>query len=158
MRRPAQDFAGDLLSVLPSGSSAVVCAPAELTGQLATNGVDAVVYLMDGEDYSDFNRSLIVSCLQKRYGLVSDTEAQHADYLVRAARIATDVGVERFYPYELKEAEYDPYFSEHRFCIVYCVHKPAYKAYAEFILSESLPENHNRNGDRPQLVNRKPGA
>ena len=271
--RPSQDFADELLSVLPAGSTAVVCAPKELAGLLATNGVDAVVYPMDSEGYpaatiaavtdfvrrggvlvetggapmyeayvvdakgdvgksrinnpevdrrglrlgfsawwcnkdeipqstpsfatqqaveagfkahpagysgsrfvtaeylkdgdefiplivgksksgrdlasaavlkfdSDFKGCLIVSCLQKGYGPVAHTETQQADYLVRAAKIARDEGVERFYPYELKADEYDPYYSEHHFGIVHrdLKPKPAYKAYAEFILSESLPE------------------
>lgn len=264
--RPSQAFAGELLSVLPRGSSAVVCTPTELTGLLATNGVDAVIYPMDSEGYpaatagavtdfvrrggvlvetggapmydayvvepngdvgkshasnpaadrralrlgftawwcdkkeipqatpsfatkhaveagfkahpagysgrrfvtaeylkegdsfipliagksksgkdlasaavlkfnSDFKGCLVVSCLQKGYGPVAHTESQQADYLVRAAKIARDAGVERFYPYELKADEGDPYYSEHHFGIVHrnLKAKPACTAYAEFI-------------------------
>ena len=49
---PPQDFAAELLAVLPQGSTAVCCAPDELRALLAEDdAVDAVVFPMDSEGY-----------------------------------------------------------------------------------------------------------
>ncbi len=49
---PPQDFAAELLAVLPQGSTAVCCAPDELRALLAEDDVvDAVVFPMDSEGY-----------------------------------------------------------------------------------------------------------
>ncbi len=48
---PPQDFAGELLAVLPQGSTAVCCAPDELRKRLAADEFDAVVFPMDSEGY-----------------------------------------------------------------------------------------------------------
>ena len=257
-----QDFAGELLAVLPAGSTAVCCAPDELREKLATNAFDAVIFPMDSEGYpadvvdsvtdfvrrggilvetggapmyfryradaggnvsedksrspsddrralrlgftawwlnpdipnsthvdatpralaagfmahpagyggtrfvtpeflkdgdefipliagksksgkeiaaaavlkfnSDFKGALVVSGLQKGYGPVAHSERQQALYLVRSILVALAEGVEKFYAYELRATEHDPYYSESHFGIVHrnLAPKPAYGAYA----------------------------
>ncbi len=81
---------------------------------------------------SDFKGALVVSGLQKGYGPVAHSERQQALYLVRSILISLAVGVERFYAYELRATESDPYYSESHFGIVHrnLSLKPAYSAYA----------------------------
>lgn len=261
-RTPSQDFAAELLAVLPEGSTAVCCSPSELKALLATNGADAVVYPMDSEGYpsatveavtdfvrrggvlvetggapmyfaymtdasggvvtdkshnperdrqkvrlgfsawwldkdipkntkafatpralqagfkahpagyggsrfitpkhlgegdefiplvsgkshsgkelaaaavlkfnGDFKGAIIASGIQRGYGPVAHSEEQQAEYLVRSAALALAEGVERFFPYEFRATEHDPYDSESHFGIVHwnLAPKPAYGAYA----------------------------
>ena len=81
---------------------------------------------------SDFKGALVVSGLQKGYGPVAHSERQQALYLVRSILISLAVGVEKFYAYELRATESDPYYSESHFGIVHrnLAPKPAYSAYA----------------------------
>lgn len=259
---PPQDFAGELLAVLPPGSTAVCCAPDELRARLAADEFDAVVFPMDSEGYpadaadavtdfvrrggvlvetggapmyspyradaggnvsedksrapaddrrairlgftawwldpdvprstkvfatpqalaasfkahpagyggtrfvtpefllegdefipllagksksgkdiaaaavlkfgSDFKGALVVSGLQAGFGPIAHSERQQALYLVRSILVSLAVGVEKFYAYELRATESDPYYSESHFGIVHrnLAPKPAYDAYA----------------------------
>ncbi len=261
-KTPPQDFANELLAVLPPGSSATCCAPDELRAKLASNAVDAVVFPMDSEGYpasaveavtdfvrrggvlvetggapmyfayvadsagnvsedkardpaadrramrlgfsawwldpdlpkrtqvfvtpqalsagfkphpagyggtrfvtpeflgpkdefipllvgksnsgkeiaaaavlkfnGDFKGALVVSGLQRGFGPVAHSERQQALYLVRSILIALAEGVEKFYAYEFRATESDPYYSESHFGIVHrnLAPKPAYSAYA----------------------------
>ena len=81
---------------------------------------------------SDFKGALVVSGLQKGYGPVAHSERQQALYLVRSILVALAEGVEKFYAYELRATEHDPYYSECHFGIVHhnLAPKPAYSAYA----------------------------
>ena len=81
---------------------------------------------------SDFKGALVVSGLQKGYGPVAHSERQQALYLVRSILVALAEGVEKFYAYELRATEHDPYYSESHFGIVHrnLAPKPAYSAYA----------------------------
>ena len=81
---------------------------------------------------SDFKGALVVSGLQKGYGPVAHSERQQALYLVRSILISLAEGVEKFYAYELRATESDPYYSESHFGIVHrnLAPKPAYSAYA----------------------------
>ena len=81
---------------------------------------------------SDFRGALVVSGLQKGYGPVAHSERQQALYLVRSILVALAEGVEKFYAYELRATEHDPYYSESHFGIVHrnLAPKPAYGAYA----------------------------
>ena len=265
-KTPPQDFAGELLAVLPAGSTAVCCAPDELRALLAKDGaIDAVVFPMDSEGYpadvvesvtdfvrrggvlvetggapmyfryradvggnvsedksgdpaadrramrlgftawwldpdvpkstpvdatpqalaagfkahpagyggtrfitpeflqpgdefipliagksksgkeiaaaavlkfnGDFKGALVVSGLQKGYGPVAHSERQQALYLVRSIMVALAEGVDKFYAYEFRATESDPYYSESHFGIVHrnLAPKPAYAAYATLI-------------------------
>ena len=261
-KTPPQDFAGELLAVLPQGSTALCCAPDELREKLAADAFDAVVFPMDSEGYpadaveavtdfvrrggvlvetggaplyfpylcdaggnvaedktrdpaadrrslrlgfsawwldpdlptrtevfatpraleagfkqhpagyggtrfltpeflrpgdefipilagksksgkeivsaavirfgSDFKGALVVSGQQKGYGPVAHSERQQALYLARSILVALAEGVEKFYAYELRATEHDPYYSESHFGIVHrnLSPKPAYSAYA----------------------------
>ena len=261
-KAPPQDFAGELLAVLPQGSTAICCAPDELREKLAVDAFDAVVFPMDGEGYpadaveavtdfvrrggvlvetggapmynayradvagnvsedksrdpaadrralrlgftawwldsdiptgtkvfatpraqeagfkphpagyggtrfltpeflrpgdefipilagksksgkeiaaaavfkfgSDFKGALVVCGTQKGYGPVAHSERQQALYLSRSILVALADGVDKFYAYELRATEHDPYYSESHFGIVHrnLAPKPAYSAYA----------------------------
>ena len=261
-KTPPQDFAGELLAVLPAGSTAVCCAPDELREKLAADAFDAVIFPMDSEGYpadtveavtdfirrggvlvetggapmyfayradaagnvtedksrdpaadrrairlgftawwldsdiptgtqvfttpraqeagfkphpagyggtrfltpeflrpgdefipilagksksgkeiaaaavfkfgSDFKGALVVCGTQKGYGPVAHSERQQALYLARSILVALAEGVEKFYAYELRATESDPYYSERHFGIVHrnLSPKPAYSAYA----------------------------
>ncbi len=261
-KTPPQDFAGELLAVLPPGSTAVCCAPDELREKLAADAFDAVVFPMDGEGYpvaaveavtdfvrrggvlvetggaplyfpylcdaggnvaedktrdpaadrralrlgfsawwldpdlptrtevfatpqaleagfkphpagyggtrfltpeflrpgdefipilagksksgreiaaaavfkfgSDFKGALVVSGMQKGFGPIAHSERQQALYLARSILVALAEGVDKFYAYELRATEADPYYSESHFGIVHrnLAPKPAYSAYA----------------------------
>lgn len=81
---------------------------------------------------SDFKGALVVGGLQKGYGPVAHSERQQALYLVRSIMVALAEGVDKFYAYEFRATEADPYYSESHFGIVHrnLAPKPAYSAYA----------------------------
>ena len=74
----------------------------------------------------------VFDIMEKGFGPVAHSERQQALYLVRSILISLAVGVERFYAYELRATESDPYYSESHFGIVHrnLSPKPAYSAYA----------------------------
>ena len=80
----------------------------------------------------DFKGALVVSGLQAGFGPIAHGERQQALYLVRSILVSLAVGVEKFFAYELRATESDPYFSESHFGIVHrnLAPKPAYSAYA----------------------------
>ena len=81
---------------------------------------------------SDFKGALVVCGTQKGYGPVAHSERQQALYLARSILVALAESVEKFYAYELRATESDPYYSERHFGIVHrnLSPKPAYSAYA----------------------------
>ena len=84
---------------------------------------------------SDFKGALVVSGLQAGFGPIAHSERQQALYLVRSILVSLAVGVEKFFAYELRATESDPYYSESHFGIVHrdLSPKPAYSAYAALI-------------------------
>ena len=80
----------------------------------------------------DFKGALVVSGLQAGFGPIAHSERQQALYLVRSILVAFAEGVDKFYAYELRATESDPYYSESHFGIVHrnLAPKPAYSAYA----------------------------
>ena len=90
--------------------------------------VAACVYRFD----SDMKGSVVVSSVGTMNGVTD--EAQQAVLLSRALALATEMGVEKYFCYELQAPEADPHYSEHHFGICHrdFKPKPAYRAYAAF--------------------------
>lgn len=92
-------------------------------------------------------------------GIVAN-ESQQALYYARMLGIATAMGAERTFSYNLQAWEADPYYSEHHFGIVHrdFSPKPAYHAYATFtkmrpagsVNAEGEWHNEKRTGFCPQ--------
>lgn len=80
---------------------------------------------------SDYKGAVIVCGLQAEYGPVAHTEEEQAKFIVRSTAISLAEGVEKFFPYEFKATELDPYYSEHHFGIVHADFKPK-PAYCAF--------------------------
>lgn len=81
---------------------------------------------------SDFKGSVIVCAIPKGWGPIAHSERQQALYLARSILISLASGVEKFYGYEFRATELDPFYSENHFGIVHrnLAPKPAYGAYS----------------------------
>ena len=81
---------------------------------------------------SDFKGSVIVCSVLAGWGPIAHSERQQALYLARSILISLASGVEKFYGYEFRATELDPFYSENHFGIVHrnLAPKPAYSAYA----------------------------
>ncbi len=85
----------------------------------------------------DFKGNLVLSGLKARGKFGTNDEANQARYLARAMAIAFAEGVERYFWYEFRAPEADPYYSEDHFGMTHAdmSPKPAFDAYRTFVLA-----------------------
>jgi len=94
--------------------------------------VGACLYAFD----SDYKGRVVVSTVKMSDSLPSNDETRQALYLARSLGITFAEGVEKYFVYEFRAPERDPWYSEHHFGIVHrnLAPKPAYGAYMHFTL------------------------
>ena len=94
--------------------------------------VAACLYAFD----SDYKGRVVVSTVKLGDSLGSNDETRQALLIVRALGISFAEDVEKYFLYEFRAPELDPWYSEHHFGMVHrnLTPKPAWGAYMNFIL------------------------